>query len=137
MKWSVILLALLPSVAFGQAIPADSVSPDDFLWQKRPVVVFADSAEDPSFRAQMDYITRDADALEERDVVVVTDTDPAANSEFRQKLRPRGFAIVIMDKDGEVKQRKPLPWHVREIARAIDKFPLRRQEVEDLYPGRY
>ena len=34
-----------------------------------------------------------------------------------------------MDKDGQVKLRKPFPWDVREISRAIDKFPLRRQEI--------
>ena len=34
-----------------------------------------------------------------------------------------------LDKDGQVKQRRPLPWDVREISRAIDKLPLRRQEI--------
>ncbi|HBU14399.1 MAG TPA: methylmalonyl-CoA epimerase, partial [Gemmobacter sp.] len=32
--------------------------------------------------------------------------------------------------------RKPLPWDLREITRAIDKFPLRRQEMLDQHPGR-
>lgn len=36
---------------------------------------------------------------------------------------------MIIDKDGQVKARKPLPWDAREITRAIDKFPLRRQEI--------
>lgn len=131
-----IALALLPMTAAAQTLPADGLMLDDFLWQKRPVVVFADTPEDPSFRAQMDYIARDIAALDERDVVVITDTDPAAETAIRKALRPRGFSVVILDKDGEVKLRKPLPWHVREIVRAIDKFPLRRQEIEDRFPGR-
>ena len=48
---------------------------------------------------------------------------------IRAKLRPRGFSLVLIDKDGEAKLRKPLPWDVREITHAIDKFPLRRQEI--------
>lgn len=128
---SLALILFLPVAAFGQTLPAADVALDDYLWQKRPVVVFADSAEDPAFRTQMEYLARDAQSLEDRDVVVITDTDPAARSTVREKLRPRGFSLVIMEKDGKVALRKPMPWHVREIVRAIDKFPLRRQEIED------
>jgi hypothetical protein len=69
--------------------------------------------------------------LRTRDVVVLTDTDPAARSPLRQKLRPRGFMLVLVGKDGGVKLRKPLPWTVREITRTIDKMPIRQREVEE------
>ena len=64
-------------------------------------------------------------------MVVLTDTDPAAMSDLRRKLRPRGFMLAIIGKDGGVKMRKPFPWDVREITHAIDKFPLRKQELRD------
>lgn len=108
---------------------ADEVSPADFLWRARPVVVFADTPDDPAFVQQMRALREQPGMLRERDVVVVTDTDPSANSAWRRQLHPRGFSLVVMDKDGQVKQRKPLPWSVREISRAIDRFPLRRQEI--------
>lgn len=101
----------------------------DFRWQARPVVVFADTPDDPAFIRQMREVTSNPRGLVERDVVVITDTDPAAMSDWRRRLKPNGFAIVVIDKDGQVKQRKPIPWSVREISRAIDKFPLRRQEI--------
>jgi len=41
-----------------------------------------------------------------------------------------------MDKDGSVALRKPSPWSVREISRAIDKMPSRREEMRVLQPGR-
>ncbi|TKW68003.1 MAG: DUF4174 domain-containing protein [Paracoccus denitrificans] len=110
-------------------LPAAESSPEEFLWQARPVVVFADTAADPAFRLQLEDLQRRPAALAERDVVVITDTDPDANSVWRQKLHPRGFSLVIIDKDGQVKQRKPQPWSVREISSAIDKFPLRREEI--------
>ena len=118
--------AAAPELALHEA--AD-VSPGDFMWKSRPVVVFADTPDDPAFREQMQALQSRPQMLIERDVVVVTDTDPAANGPWRKRLHPRGFSLVVMDKDGQVKQRKPAPWDVREISRAIDKFPLRRQEI--------
>ena len=110
---------------------ATSLDIDTLIWLARPVVVFADSPNDPNFRQQMDLLLERADDLAERDVIVLTDTDPSAQSLLRTRLRPRGFGLVIIGKDGEVELRKPSPWDVREITRSIDKMPLRQQEVDD------
>ncbi|HKL65469.1 MAG TPA: DUF4174 domain-containing protein [Roseovarius sp.] len=112
-------------------VSAQDVAPDEFLWLKRPLVVFADTPADPRYVEQMGYITDRLDALVTRDVVVITDTDPAARSAWRQKLRPRGFGLVLIGKDGEIYLRKPLPWHVREIVRSIDKLPARQREMRE------
>ncbi|WP_411233988.1 DUF4174 domain-containing protein [Marivita sp. S0852] len=112
-------------------LSADEVSLDDFLWINRPVVVFADTPADPRFVQQMQLLLREYDELEVRDVVVITDTDPDAQSELRTKLRPRGFMLALIGKDGQVKLRKPLPWSVRELSRTIDKMPTRQQEIRD------
>jgi uncharacterized protein DUF4174 len=69
--------------------------------------------------------------LAERDVVVLTDADPGAKSPARQKLRPRGFMLVLIGKDGTIRLRKPLPLSVREIAASIDKTAERKREVEE------
>ena len=103
----------------------------DFLWEKRPIVVFADTDRDPAFIRQLELLEARSEALAERDVVILTDTDPDAMSELREKLRPRGFMLVLIGKDGGVKLRKPFPWSVRELSRAIDKMPLRQQELRD------
>ncbi|SNR60453.1 DUF4174 domain-containing protein [Paracoccus sediminis] len=110
-------------------LSATDTRPEDFLWNARPVVVFADTPDDPAFREQLRALAGRNGALVERDVVVITDSDPQSRSPWRQELHPRGFSLVIIDKDGQVKQRRPLPWDVREISRAIDKLPLRRQEI--------
>jgi hypothetical protein len=134
--FALIVAALLPFSALAQEtadfapVPAAEVVLGDLMFLKRPVVVFADSPNDPNFIRQMDLIGRDPAALLARDVVVIVDTDPAARSELRKKLRPRGFSLVILDKDLKTTLRKPLPWDVREITHAIDKFPLRRQEIQ-------
>ncbi|WP_072777488.1 DUF4174 domain-containing protein [Marivita hallyeonensis] len=112
-------------------LEAADVNLDDFRWLKRPVLVFAESPADPSFVQQMQYLTRELDELVERDVVIIVDTDPAAQSDVRTKLRPRGFMLALIGKDGQVKLRKPLPWSVRELTRSIDKMPIRQQEIRD------
>ena len=138
----VVLSLFLPIVALAQEgrgrgliIEAPGVTLAEFLWIKRPVLVFADSPNDPSFRLQIELIEADSDQLAEYDVVVIVDADPSAQSLLRERFRPRGFGLILLDKDGQVKIRKPLPWHVREITNAIDKFPLTRAEMLDRYPS--
>ena len=103
----------------------------EFKWKNRPVVVFADSVDDPAFIEQMQLLEARAEALAERDVVVIVDTDPAARSDIRLAMRPRGFMLTLVGKDGRLKLRKPFPWDVREITRSIDKMPMRQREIRD------
>jgi hypothetical protein len=110
---------------------AADVSLEDFLWIKRPVVVFADTPADPRFREQMDLLAARPAELLDRDVVVIFDTDPKQKSAIRSKLRPRGFMLTLIAKDGGIVLRKPFPWDVRELSRSIDKLPLREQELND------
>ena len=114
----------------GAVILEDAkINLSDFLWVNRPIVVLADSPEDPRFMEQMRLLNTRMPELIDRDVVVITDTDPSAETKLRQKLRPRGFMLVLIGKDGGIKLRKPFPWNVREISRVIDKMPMRRQEM--------
>ena len=122
-------------LSVDMVMSAEDVTLDDFLWVKRPIVVFADSPADPRYVQQMQYLLGDLNSLDVRDVVILTDTNPSERSAARTKLRPRGFMLAVIDKDGQVKQRKPLPWSVREISRAIDKMPTRQQEIEDRTEG--
>jgi len=111
--------------------PAEDTELSVFLWVSRPIVVFADTPADPRFQEQVEKLAAEAERLIERDVVVLTDTDPAARNPIRQQLHPRGFQLVLIGKDGGVKLRKPFPYSVREITATIDKTPLRQREVEE------
>lgn len=137
---------VLPAAAQEGTEPAEAASVLDvtdgydvdltaYRWTHRPVVVFADSPADPRYQEQIDRLLSDAEALVDRDVVLLVDTDPTAQSALRRKLRPHGFMLVLIGKDGGVKLRKPLPWSVREISRTIDKMPMRLREVEERREG--
>ncbi|TDL81312.1 DUF4174 domain-containing protein [Palleronia sediminis] len=110
---------------------AAEVSLDAFKWVARPVVIFADAPQDPAFIEQVALLRDRIDELALRDVVVITDTDPEGRSAIRQRLRPRGFMLALLGKDGEVKLRKPFPWDVRELTRSIDKMPMRQREIRE------
>lgn len=137
-----VLIAFLAGPA-GAAETVDETTPeplfldgtevaiDDFHWLKRTVIVFADSPNDPRFVQQIELLEKRPEDLRERDVVVLMDADPDAESALREKLHPRGFMMVLIGKDGTIYLRKPFPWDVREISRSIDKLPLRQQEIED------
>lgn len=143
--FSLVFLAFIATFAIAQDTQKDPVdSPildgttanlNEFLWIKRPLIVFADTPADPRYVEQMGYITERLDVLDERDVVVLTDTDPSARSDLRKTLRPREFSLVLVGKDGVIYLRKPAPWRVREITRSIDKLPVRQQELRDHSSG--
>lgn len=119
----------------AQIFEAGDITLDQFKWLARPLVVFAESPNDPQFQQQMELITERLDELALRDVIVITDTDPDAQSAVRTTLRPRAFMLALVGKDGQVKLRKPRPWDVRELSRSIDKMPLRQQEIRDRRAG--
>jgi len=108
---------------------ARDVDLDALKWVSRPVIVFADTPNDPRFIEQMELLLARPEELIERDVIIITDTDPDSPSPIRQELRPRGFMLVLIAMDGTVNLRKPFPWDVRELTRAIDKMPFRQEEL--------
>jgi len=105
-----ILLAATASFANETEVNDDAIilkgaeiNLDDFLWVNRPIVVLADSPDDPRFLEQLRLLEERLPDLKERDVVVITDTDPSQQTDLRQALRPRGFMLVLIGKDGGIK----------------------------------
>jgi hypothetical protein len=119
---------------FAFILAEEVESLQQFRYVFRPVVVFSDSPDNPQFIEQLRLIEAAPQDLIDRDAVVIIDSDPAAMTAVRKELRPRGFSLVLMEKDGTVMLRKPRPWSVREITHAIDRFPLRRQEIQQQRP---
>ncbi|MEM6465797.1 MAG: DUF4174 domain-containing protein [Pseudomonadota bacterium] len=124
---SVVFSLVVGSAGLGHTSDLTSPDLDSMLWVSRPIIVFAESERDPRLQQQVEIFAAQQAALDERDVVVIIDTDP--ESELRTRFRPRDFMFVLVGKDGEVKYRKPRPVPVREISRVIDRMPMRRREM--------
>ncbi len=114
-----------------QVFDGAEIDLDELTWVVRPLVIFADTPNDPRFQQQMDLLLADPERLAERDVILITDTDSDVMSDVRTTLRPRGYMLALVAKDGRVALRKPSPYSVRELSRSIDKMPLRQQEISD------
>lgn len=96
----------------------------------RPVVVFADGPADPRVKDQLEELNRRARELAERDVVLLIDTDLLAGGTLRQQLRPHGFTVVLLNKDGGVALRRSQPTPAQTLVRLIDRMPIRREEID-------
>lgn len=112
-------------------IDARDTTLEEHEWVSRPVLLFAVRPNDPQILRQLEMLQEEWPALDARDVVIIVDTDPSSNSDARQAIRPHGFMMVLMAKDGTIAQRKPRPWSARELIRAIDKMPLRLEEEKE------
>jgi hypothetical protein len=123
------------TLAAWQANPSrifstSDVDLSDMVWVARPLVIFANSPLDPTFKEQMALLQEGLDVILERDVMIVVDTNPKLKTALRENLRPKGFVWVLIGKDGNVKLRKPFAWDMRELSRVIDKMPMRQQEIK-------
>ena len=107
----------------------------DFIWERRIIVVMAETPDDPQFSRQLEALRERAIEFVARDAVVIFDAHPEDRSTLRQVLRPRAFMTAIIDKDGEVKARRPAVRSGRELMAVIDRFPTRRQEVLERLPA--
>ncbi len=116
-------------------LDAREVDVRDFIWERRIIVVMAETPENPQFARQLEALRERADDFIERDAVVIFDAHPEDRSTLRQVLRPRAFMTVIIDKDGEVKARRPAVRSGRELMAVIDRFPTRRQEMLEQRPA--
>ena len=115
----------------SQIFSTSDVDLEDMIWAARPLIIFANSPLDPTFKQQMALLHESFEVLVERDVMVVVDTSPNSKSILRKNLRPKGFVWVLIGKDGTVKLRKPFAWDMRELSRVIDKMPMRQQEIKE------
>lgn len=116
-------------------LDAREIDAREFVWVNRIIVVMADTPNDPQFERQLDALRERGDEFFARDAVVIFDAHPEDRSPLRQVLRPRGFMIAVIDKDGEVKARRPAVRSGRELMAVIDRFPSRRQEMLERLPS--
>lgn len=126
------LALIAPLVAIADDAPTPTL--EDLRGQSRVAVIFADTPDDPRFVQQIAWLDAEPEPLEDRRVVVLTDTDPEAKGPLRQRLRPSGFGLVLIDIDGAIAQRRPMPTSVRELVNFIDRMPSRRLETGSYRP---
>ena len=114
-----------------------------FLWQKRQLVVFAPRLDDARLQQQRRILDAAQAGSEARDVVrweIVDLTQVSLNGAVKPhlatdpfqryfKVQSKDFTVLLLGKDGEVKQRWSEPVAAEAIFQLIDSMPMRQQEM--------
>lgn len=144
---------LMPILAWCVLLGGDDVKPDlldTWRWDKRPVLVFADRADELRLKQQLARFDADAAGLLERAMVVAVvyadggtveaarplSRDDAAGLRSRFKVEPGQFLVLLIGKDGGVKLRRADVVEPRELFDLIDSMPMRQQELREAADSR-
>ena len=125
-------LTLAAAVALGVPL-AQAHASDDLLaglkWKTRPVFVLSDSRDDPRVAAQISALDHSRRALDDRNIKVVREARPGSALRKRLGVAERGFAVVLVGKDGSVKDVWHDPVDPKRLFNLIDQMPMRRAEM--------
>ncbi|MBX0290841.1 DUF4174 domain-containing protein [Hymenobacter sp. HSC-4F20] len=118
----------LPAVSLAATIKASQ-------WQNRVLLVCAPTPEHPELGHQRQLLAKAQPALRERDLLVreaVFAHLPAPDQRYlRQQLGVAAteFTVLLIGKDGGVKQRATRPLTPEQLSAVIDAMPMRQQEM--------
>ncbi|UOR05659.1 DUF4174 domain-containing protein [Hymenobacter aerilatus] len=129
-------VGLLLTVLLGAAPPASlAATLKANQWKKRVLLLHAPTAADATLKRQRALLAAQLEGLSQRDMLVlnvIEDQLSTADSHYvRQELKlpADSFTVVLIGKDGGVKQRSATPLPPNELFGTIDKMPMRRQEM--------
>ncbi|UCH47326.1 MAG: DUF4174 domain-containing protein [Betaproteobacteria bacterium] len=116
-----------------------------YRWKNRPLLVFAEDADDRNTQETREALRASACELTDRDMVIgwilergesrlgATPIDSRTANALRSHLQVRegNFAAVLVGKDGGVKARYAKAPNLEEVFSLIDGMPMRRSEMRE------
>ena len=96
----------------------------------RPVIVLSDSRDDPRVARQISALDHTGPALDERNIKVLREAKPGSALRKSLGVAEKGFAVVLVGKDGSVKKVWREPVDPKTIFTVIDAMPMRRDEMK-------
>ncbi|UOQ96825.1 DUF4174 domain-containing protein [Hymenobacter sp. 5317J-9] len=132
-----LLSALLSSTLRAQAPKPMSLQQTlrESHWKKRVLLLAAPNAQQADFKQQQALLASQQAALAERDFLVLPvlyEQLSAADTQFLTReigIKLPAFAVVLIGKDGGVKERSNRPIQPENLFGTVDKMPMRRQEM--------
>ena len=114
-----------------------------YFWKYRPLILFAQSPDNPSYRAILDSLSANQDKIAERHIVIIETFENGlvridgslykhlnAESLGRRFSPQKGqLTSILIGKDGGLKLRQEGSLHLGEIFSVIDRMPIRQQEM--------
>ncbi len=118
---------LFASIAAVPAQAADALGP--LLWKQRAVVVLGAGPDDARFSRQVEALRARHHLLDDYETKLIAAAPGDAGLRGKLGLPPHGFAVVLVGKDGGVKETWREPVEPARIFGLIDRMPMRRDEV--------
>lgn len=142
----IFLVISVASLGPAQAMAAEL---NDYLWQRRPLLLFAPSESDPRLLETMRLIEASRCDFVDRDMVLgrivtegtstldghVVDTNQAQELMSEFGIGADSFSVVLLGKDGGEKLRAADVPDLQTIYAVIDGMPMRARET-DVNPSR-
>lgn len=141
-------LLVLPVVGFAVLLGSGTARAgelDGYLWNHRPLLVFAPSADDPRLIETMNRIDNSRCEFTSRDMVLaqvladgtsmldgrVLEAAGARQLADRYGVRDNNFAVLLIGKDGAQKWRVGAVPNLQTVYAVIDGMPMRGQEMSE------
>lgn len=125
--------ALFPILAAAAVVvtgaSAHAAELDTLKGTARPVVVLSDSRDDPRVAKQISALDHTKPELDERNIKVLREAKPGSALRKSLGVAKRGFAVVLVGKDGGVKKVWRDPVDPKDIFTVIDAMPMRQREM--------
>ena len=126
---------LLASLGMVFALPAGAATPDPlapYRWSARVIVASAPDVDDPALAHQRALFARMGRQAETRHLVLVEAVGDSAKARALREaldIDGRGFAAVLVGKDGGAKLRASHPLGPDDLFPVIDAMPMRQREM--------
>lgn len=125
--------------------PGKDISLNQFQWENRIIVMFAEHSESEPYQRQMNEFESHPEELRDRDLILISVfeeecailndeiiSDSSAET-IRSRLSPpdESYSIFLIGKDGGVKLEQNDFLAPDELFRVIDRMPMRQREMRD------
>lgn len=141
-RWGLIVAALVMSAGLGSGT-AVAAELSDYRWERRPLLVFAPTSNDPRLVQTLSRLDADRCGVLDRDMVIgvvvgqgsstldgqALDTEQVQRLTGRYAVGDSDFTVVLIGKDGGEKLRVNEVPDLRTVFAVIDGMPMRSREM--------
>lgn len=143
-RFSSLMPAFLAAIT-ALSVPVAAQPLEQFLWENRPLVIFAPNDTDTRLLNQRAMLVAHIEGLRDRDMVVIAvigsekampELGPrpqASANAFRERfdVSADDFTVILVGKDGTEKARSTAPVLPEAVFQIIDRMPMRQREMRE------
>ncbi len=95
------------------------------------ILVFAEQTSDEHYQQQLQILGRRAEDFRARNVLIYVDPDPSIGSSLRETMKPEGFLVALLAKDGRSIVKESEPVSAEFLLSIVDRLPEIQREFRE------